>query len=256
MSYSPILLKIWRLWRKWTLPLVRLRHKQESRKRVIGLQHIELDANRLCLVVRPVLPNNPLIISITSNEGQSLLQHSVGGHGEAIEPGVPLRLGLMMDGQLVDPDWKSYRLDIRQADYHYQQRLLLARRDGVASMGYTTVEGFLKTGSMMDVTVASLLPHLEAELQSLAHLGDEDFVQYCYLWLLGREADTGGYEQYLRSLATDMQRLELIVDMFSSKEAQNYRLFSSPSASGQAAYPFSAAHDRMRLAMGAIGQQK
>lgn len=216
------------------------------------IDSIDIHEGGLRLSVRPPMPAENILVQLSTKGGQVICTHVADAQLVRIAPGVPVELQMSLEARSLLPGTAHYLIDVCQGAFHaYRSLALMVREEGV-DLAYPKVEAFLRTRALIDVPVERVVPQGRDELVSMNHLDDEDFVQYCYFWLLGRDADPVGLQQYLRAMSDGLSRQDLIAGMYKSEESVNFRRLSPVSLSGQAAFPFSAAHDRMRLAMGAV----
>ena len=254
MFSSPILRKLKRA--------IRGKRAGKAAKPVVTTYDLAIDAmamdsgKRLRLSVRPALAAVNVVVQLSTHDGRVVCNHTLEARTVRIAPGHPMEVLLPVDSRRLPVGIASYMVDVSQEAHHVHREIVLASRGDRIEIGYPTVEAFLKTRALVDVSTEALVPSGRDERLSMAHLKDEDFVQYCYFWLLGRDADPSGMENYLKALANGLSRPDAITGMFKSEESVNFRRLSPVSLSGQGAYPFSAAHDRMRLAMGAVENNK
>lgn len=216
------------------------------------IDSIDIHEGGLRLSVRPPMPAVNILLQLSTKGGKVICTHAVDAQLVRIAPGVPVEMQMPLDARSLQPGTAHYLIDVSQGAFHAHRSLALLAGEESIDFGYSKVEAFLQTRALVDVPVERVVPKGRDELVSMSHLEDEDFVQYCYFWLLGRDADPVGLQHYLKAMNEGLSRLDLIAGMYRSEESVTFRRLSPVSLSGQAAFPFSAAHDRMRLAMGAV----
>jgi hypothetical protein len=221
----------------------------------LSLQEITVEGDKLDVLVVPALPVIDVIVQLSTVQGQVLLTQVCDGQTVRIVPGQPIAVSVPLGQASLPSGVGTYLIDASQADRHAHQSLALANRSGTFELVHPSVDSYLRDCAVMAVKAEALLPHGQGERLSMAHINDEDFVQYCYFWLLGRDADPSGLQHYLKALNEGLSRKELIIAMYDSLESVNFRRLSPPSISGQAAFPFSEAHDQMRLAMRSVSTE-
>jgi hypothetical protein len=174
------------------------------------------------------------------------------GQTVRIVPGNALELALRPDTSRGLSEVEVCLIDVHQSGYHVHETVILTNREGVLGIGYRTVDSYLNACEVAEVEAESLFPHDTGERLSMEHMNDHDFVQYCYFWLLGRDADPSGLQHYLKAIDAGMSRKELILALYHSQESIQFRRLAPIAISGQAAFPFSDPHDQMRKRLGAL----
>lgn len=214
---------------------------------------VTIEGAALVVRVRPAVAVRDLIVQLATQGGQVLYTALVDGQRVRIVPNEPIEISLNLENADLPIGVGSYHLDVSQAERHTALTLSLVRRADGFEKAYATVDEYLKSLAEGGAVAAVMCPQGEGERLSMRHMDDEDFTQYVYLWLLGRDADPTGFQGYLDALQSGLRREDVIDRIFESQESAHYRRLAPPAQSGQAAYPFSPAHDRMRLALGALG---
>lgn len=213
---------------------------------------VTIEGTGLMVRVRPAVAVRDLVVQLASKGGQVLDSALVEGKRVRIVPNEPIQVRLSLEKVDLPLRVGSYHLDVSQGEWHTGLMLSLVRRADRFEKGYATVDEYLKSVAEGGPVAAVMCPQGAGERLSMGHMNDEDFTQYAYLWLLGRDADPVGFQGYLDALQSGLPREDVIDRIFASEESVNYRRLAPPAQSGQADYPFSPAHDRMRLAIGAL----
>lgn len=190
---------------------------------------------------------------LSNGSGEVLDTQTLDGMAVRIAPKEARSVTFRVNAAVRGPRADVYRVDVCQGERHCSRAFVLVSRDGALRAEEPfTVEGYLRSFGRGPKEFETLLAHSRAERLSMEHMSDEDYVQYCYLWLLGRDADPEGMSDYVSALGRGLKRAEVITRIYGSEESANFRRLASPAVSGSPAYPFSAAHDRMRSALGAL----
>lgn len=221
----------------------------------LEIDDVRIEGAALLVRVRPARAVRDLILQLATQDGQVLLTAVVDGQRVRIIPNEPVEVRLDLEETDLLDGVGSYHLDVSQAEWHTALTLSLVRRAAGFEKGYATVEEYLRSVAEGGPVAAMMCPQGTGERLSMSHMNDEDFTQYVYLWLLGRDADPVGFQDYFNALQAGLPREELISRIFDSEESKRYRTLAPPAPSGQPAFPFSTAHDRMRIAVGAAARK-